>query len=178
MFSNRNPRSAFLGVARLLLTALTLISLASCGFRMQGVRSLPAIMAVTYIDSTDRYSDFTRALGDSIRATGAQVTDTRAKATAIVRVRKDETGQSVLSVSARNTPEELEVFYKVEYSVEAVENRPGAGQELIPTQTLMLTRDYNYDERALLAKQRERAVLQQSLARDLADIVLRRLVTL
>jgi LPS-assembly lipoprotein len=103
---------------------------------------------------------------------------TRAEATAIVRVQKDETGQSVLSVSARNTPEEIEVFYKVEYSVEAVENSLGTGQELIAAQTLMLTRDYNYDERALLAKQRERAILQQSLARGLADLVLRRLVTL
>jgi LPS-assembly lipoprotein len=169
---------SFFNIARLSLLTLALVSLTSCGFRMQGVRRLPAVMSVTYIDSSDRYSDFTRALGDSIRATGARVAETRAEATAIVRVRKDETGQSVLSVSARNTPEELEVFYKVEYSVEAVENGPGAGQELIPAQTLVLTRDYNYDERALLAKQRERAVLQQSLARDLADIVLRRLVTL
>jgi LPS-assembly lipoprotein len=166
-------RVALFNVARLLLMSVALVSLASCGFRMQGVRRLPAVMSVTYIDSSDRYSDFTRALGDSIRATGARVAETRAEATAIVRVRTDETGQSVLSVSASNTPEELEVFYKVEYSVEEV-----TGQELIPAQTLMLTRDYNYDERALLAKQRERAVLQQSLARDLADIVLRRLVTL
>jgi LPS-assembly lipoprotein len=78
----------------------------------------------------------------------------------------------VLSVSARNTPEEYEAFYVVEYSVE------GPSGELIPTQKLELTRDYSYDVTAVLAKQREQAVLREALARDLAGLVLRRLAAL
>jgi len=52
------------------------------------------------------------------------------------------------------------------------------GNELISPQKLELTRDYSYDTTAVLAKQREQAVLRAALAQDLAGLVLRRLASL
>jgi LPS-assembly lipoprotein len=129
-------------------------------------------MTVTYVDAEDRYTEFNRALRDRLRASGATIVDRATEATAMVKIIKDESGQRVLSVSARNTPEEYEVFYAVEYSVAS------GGTELIPPQRLELTRDYSYDTRAVLAKQREQAVLREALAQDLASLVLRRLASL
>ena len=123
-------------------------------------------MTVTYVDADDRYTEFNRALRDRLRASGAKVVDRAGEATAVVKIIKDESGQRVLSVSARNTPEEYEVFYAVEYSVAS------GGTELIPPQRLELTRDYSYDTAAVLAKQREQAVLREALAQDLASLVL------
>ena len=60
--------------------------------------------------------EFNRALRDRLRASGANLAG-RSDATAVVQIIKDESGQRVLPVSARNTPEEYEVFYVVEYSV-------------------------------------------------------------
>ncbi|HEY4369333.1 MAG TPA: LPS assembly lipoprotein LptE [Steroidobacteraceae bacterium] len=154
------------------LLALLLSTLSACGWRLQGTARLPELMAVTYVDSDDRYSDFNRALRESLTASGARLATDRSTATAIVRIRKDQSGQRVLSVSARNTPEEYEVYYTVEYSVD------GVNGELIAPQTLNLTRDYSYDETAVLAKQREQAVLREALARDLAGLVIRRLASL
>lgn len=163
----------FLGRNALRIAALLLICVAGgCGWRLQGTARLPEVMAVTYVDTTDRYSDFNRALRESLEVSGARLASDRAQATAVVRILKDESGQRVLSVSARNTPEEYEVFYAVEYSVE------GPGGELIPAQKLELTRDYSYDVTAVLAKQREQAVLREALARDLAGLVIRRLASL
>lgn len=129
-------------------------------------------MTLTYVESDDRYTEFNRALRDRLRASGAKVTNRASDATAVVRIIKDQSGQRVLSVSARNTPEEYEVFYTVEYSVAS------GGTELIAPQRLELTRDYSYDTRAVLAKQREQAVLREALAQDLASLVLRRLASL
>lgn len=129
-------------------------------------------MAVAYVETDDRYTDFNRALQDALRASGARLAADPKDAIAIVRILRDESGQRVLSVSARNTPEEYEVFYAVEYSVA---NRAG---ELIAPQQLELTRDYSYDTTAVLAKQREQAILREALARDLAALVLRRLASL
>lgn len=143
-----------------------------CGWRLQGTAKLPEVMAVTYVDAKDQYSDFNRSLQESLRISGARLSSDRAQATAVVRIIRDESGQRVLSVSARNTPEEYEVFYEVEYSVE------GPTGELIPPQKLELTRDYSYDVTAVLAKQREQAVLREALARDLAGLVIRRLASL
>lgn len=158
-------------VARI-LGLLVLSTLAACGWRLQGTARLPELLASAYIDTKDPYTDFNRALRESLVASGATVVDERSKATAVVRIRNDESGQRVLSVSARNTPEEYQVYYIVEYSVE------GGGSELIPADTIQMTRDYSYDETAVLAKQREQAVLREALARDLASMVVRRLAAL
>jgi LPS-assembly lipoprotein len=146
--------------------------LAGCGFQLRGASHLPEVMSRTYIDSQDRYSEFDRALRERLKANGATVTESRRDATAVVRIRKDATGQRVLSVSAQNKPQEYEVFYDVQYSVET------PAKELISTQTLELTQDYSYQESAVLAKQREEQTLREALARDLANLVLRRLAAL
>ena len=148
------------------------VQLAGCGWRLQGTARLSEKMAVTFVDTKDQYSDFNRALRDSLQSSGARLASTDKEATAIVRILRDESGQRVLSVSARNTPEEYEVFYAVEYSVST------AAEELIPRQKLELTRDYSYDTTAVLAKEREQSVLREALARDLAGLVVRRLATL
>lgn len=147
-------------------------SLSACGWRLQGATKLSPTMTVTYVDAKDRYTEFNQALRERLRASGAKVTERSGDSTATVKIIKDESGQRVLSVSARNTPEEYEVFYAVEYSVVS------GGNELIPPQKLELTRDYSYDTTAVLAKQREQAVLREALAQDLAGLVLRRLASL
>jgi LPS-assembly lipoprotein len=152
--------------------ALSLISLSGCGWHLQGATRLPASVSVTYIDTQDHYSGFNRALRDGLTAAGVRIAPDANTASAIVKVIKETTGQRVLSVSARNTPEEYEVFYQVEYSVS---NHTG---ELIAPQKIELTRDYSFDERAVLAKQREQEVLREALARDLAAQVVRRMATL
>jgi LPS-assembly lipoprotein len=151
---------------------LLAVGLSSCGWRLQGIDRLPSVMSITYIDAADRYSDFNRALRESLNAAGAQLVNDQAQARATIRVKRDESGQRVLSVSARNRPEEFEVFYIVEYSVE------GVGGELLELQMIERKRDYSYDETALLAKQREQAVLRDAMARELAGLVLRRLAAL
>ncbi|MET0497071.1 MAG: LPS assembly lipoprotein LptE [Steroidobacteraceae bacterium] len=155
-----------------LLLVLPISVLSACGWRLQGTARLPEVMSVAFVDTEDRYTDFNRALRQSLTSSGARLVSDRSQATGIVRIRKDESGQRVLSVSARNTPEEYEAFYVVEYSVE------GPAGELLAPQKLELTRDYSYDEKAVLAKQREQAILREALARELAGLVVRRLAAL
>jgi len=53
-----------------------------------------------------------------------------------------------------------------------------AGQELLPPQELTATRTYSFSESLLLAKNHEEDILRQDMARDLADMVMRRLASL
>jgi LPS-assembly lipoprotein len=152
--------------------------LSSCGWRLQGAEKLSGPLAVTYVDTDDHFTDFNRALRDSLRASGVRLTSTRQDATAVVKITKDQSGARVLSVSGQNTPEEYEVFYAIEYSVDGLSQQGGANAELIAPQKLELTRDFSYDVTAVLAKQREQAVLREALARDLAGLVVRRLASL
>jgi LPS-assembly lipoprotein len=101
-----------------------------------------------------------------------RVTSHREDATAVLKIAKDQSSQRVLSVSGTNSPTEYEVFYTVIYSVEA------AGTVLIEPQTLSLTRDYSFDETALLAKEHEQEQIRAALAQQLAGLVLRRMAVL
>lgn len=152
-----------------ILLGLVACALSGCGWRLQGSAHLSEAASITYVDATDSYTDFHRALVRTLSSSGARVVENSSEAKAIVHVRKDETGQRVLSVSTHNTPEEYEVYYKIEYTVEA------GGAEVIGPQTLELTREYSYDESAVLAKEREATILRDALARDLAALVVRRL---
>lgn len=146
--------------------------LAGCGFQLQGRTKLPERISLAHIDTVDEYSAFTRALRDGLESSGARLTADRARASAVVRVLEDRTGQQVLSVSARNTPREFEVYYEIRYAVES------RGREILAPQRLRVTRDYSYDETALLAKQREEELLRETLARELSALVIRRLARL
>jgi LPS-assembly lipoprotein len=167
------PRS-LASVSRLGLLSICLVAtlLSGCGWRLQGTTKLSPVMATTYVETDDRFTDFNRALRERLQASGARLTARPEDATAVVRIIRDESGQRVLTVSARNTPEEYEVFYIVEFSVN------GRTEELIAPQKLEMSRDYSYDETTVLAKQREQAVLREALARDLAGLVVRRLASL
>lgn len=146
--------------------------LSACGWQLQGATRLPEAVAVVYINPADPYSEFSRALRRSLLDAGARVVDNRAAAAAVINVRKDLYGQSVQSVSARNIPQEYQVYYNIEYAVEV------NGKEAIEPQIINLARSYSYDERAMLAKQEEETVLRAALARDLANQVLLRMAAL
>jgi len=143
-----------------------------CGFQLRGQTPLPATLATPYLETGDRYTPLYAALAARLRATGAKLASDPADASAVIRLHKDETGRELLSVSARNTPGEFEVYYTVEYSVNA------GGSELLARQKVTLTRDLSYDEAAVLAKEHEEQSLRAALADELAGLILRRLAAL
>ncbi|HZF16537.1 MAG TPA: LPS assembly lipoprotein LptE [Steroidobacteraceae bacterium] len=155
-------------IALLLIAALV----GGCGFHLQGAAKLSPLLSVTYVEAEDTHTPFHRSLVDALDAAGVRVATDREQATTVVSIKKDQTGQHVLSVSAQNTPREYEVFYTVTFTVNA------GDKILLAPQTVTLTRDYSFDERALLAKGHEEELLRAALANDIVGIVMRRLASL
>lgn len=151
-----------------LLTATALL-FSACGWHLRSNADLPAAIMPLRVAAVDAHSEFYRELQRSLQAAGAQLTDDAVAAQTVVRVHGDDRGQRILTVSTRNTPEEYEVYYAIEYSVEM------AGREVIARQRLELTAAYSYDSNYVLAKQQEQFTMQQSLARELSGMVLRSL---
>jgi LPS-assembly lipoprotein len=156
----------------LLWCVLAVISLSSCGFRLQGAVELPPEVRRIYVATADELTPFAVELREALGRNGATLAPAAGAADAVVRVRSDRTGRRVLSVSARNTPEEFEVFYVVDYSIDR------GGQEVVPSQVLELTRSFSFDEADLLAKDREEDILREAMARDIAGLIVRRLGSL
>jgi len=173
--SRPEPAAPLGGVAalpRLLMVSLATLLLAGCGFHLQGSVTLPQGLSSVYIATPDELTPFAVALRQSIGRSAAKVAPSAGEADTVVRITRDRTGRRVLSVSARNTPQEYEVFYSVEYSIDR------AGREVVKAQPLELTRSFSFTEAQVLAKDREQEVLRDAMAQDLADLVLRRLESL
>jgi len=154
------------------LAVCSLALLPGCGFHLRGQAPLPPALATPYLEASDHYTPLYAALVTQLRAAGAKLATDPAAATAVIHLHQDETGRELLSVSARNTPGEFEVYYNVEYSVTT-----GSG-ELLARQRATLTRDFAYDENAVLAKEHEEQSLRAALADELASLMLRRLAAL
>jgi LPS-assembly lipoprotein len=158
-------------VSALLILSLSLLA-ASCGFRVQGRAPLPAPLAIAYVVSPNDQTDFVQGLRKALITSGGKLVDDSAQATGTVRIITDDVTSKILSVSANNIPREYELTYTVEFAVTA------HGNELLPSQKVSVTRDYSFNERTLLAKENEEAILREGMARDLVGIVMRRLSSL
>ncbi len=159
--------------ARALVTMLLTVALATgCGFRLKGQTSLPASLGAIYVSLPDDLSPFAVEMRRALQRADAVTSNSADEAGTVVRVRVDRTGRRVLAVSARNTPTEFEIFYLLEYSIDR------AGTQEVPPQRLELTRNFSFDESLVLAKGHEEEILREALARDLAELVMRRLESL
>ena len=146
---------------------LVILAIGGCGFQLEGSGRLPVAVASTYLDTQKPYTEFYDSLRDALEARGTELVNSRQEARAILRILEDSSGQRILSVSARNTPREYEIFYTITFSLEA------EGTSLIETESLVVTRSYTYDDTQVLGRSAEEQVLRQSLAQDLARQVLR-----
>ena len=148
------------------------LSVAACGFQMQGALRTPPEMARTFIDVDDRNSLLARELRAQLQSADVEIVDSATAATARLLITFEETDQRVLSVSARNVPTEYEVYYTIQYAIDAGQRR------LLEPQTLTETRNYTYDSTLVLGKAREEELLRDAIVEDLVRIVLKQIATL
>jgi len=146
--------------------------MAACGFQVRSTANFPPEIAVIYIDTQDRFTDFYRELTTTIRDSELTLTDDPTEADTVIRVLQDETGRRVLTVSARNVPTEYEVYYIVRYSVLM------GGEEVLTPQRLVRIRDYTYDETLVLGKALEEDVLRRALSADLVGLMVQQIAAL
>jgi len=127
-------------------------------------------MRAPYVVSTDRQSDFVQSLRRAMLMSGALPVDDEKHASAVVHILRDQVIRQVLSTSAANQITEYVVTYNVRFSVTI------GDKEVLAPQDVSSTQPYSFNESLQLAKQQEEIALRQGMARDLADVVMRRLV--
>lgn len=153
------------------LICLVVVVTAACGYRLQSYDRLPPEMKLTYIQTSDTFSDFYRQLVRSLESAGATITSDPQAATAHFIISKDRTGQKLITVSGQNEPLEFEVFYRVSYSIRT-------GDDLWLTEkSIDATRSYTYDRTEVLGKRDEEQIIREALVRDLVRRVMRTIST-
>jgi len=163
--------SAAIGKTILVLMLASLLGLSGCGFERVMPLKMPARLSTMALHADNHYTDFNRELSHGLRDAGVQLVAESTPDTAVIDILSDVSGQTVLSVSATNTPTEYEVFYTVKFRV-----RVGSHEVLSPTE-LSLRREYSYSVNAALAKQHEQETVRRALAKEISGLVLRRVAT-
>lgn len=158
-------------VQRALVTAM-IVTLSSCGFQLQGRTVLPATLVSAVLEVPDEQSDFAQGLRRALAESGAVLRRGVHPDAVVIRIHSDQVSEKVISVSAGNIPREYELTYRVQISVMQGE------KELLAAEELTASREFSFDERQVLAKQREKEVLRTALAQDLVGRVMRRLASL
>ncbi|MDZ7751598.1 MAG: LPS assembly lipoprotein LptE [Gammaproteobacteria bacterium] len=145
-----------------------LLALASCGFQLRGDYDLPPLLERVVLTGPQFLRD---ELMVGLRASDVEVVDSRDDATAIVTLDRERFSERVLSVDPNTgRSREFEVAYAINFKVDAAD-----GSAIAPNQTIVLQRDYVFDEDAIIGKSRERGVLREEMRRDAAQQILLRL---
>lgn len=167
----RAPRA--ICFSRRLLLGWLLVCLSSCGFHLRGSHGgdrLPAQMAVTYIRTGSPYGSLAVALRRALTANGVRVTDDPKHADAVLAVVQDSRGRRVLSVGPNGRAQEYELIYTIR-----VELLDKSNKVLYRSPPIQRTRDFLFDEAAVLGMENEEQILYNDMRGDLVQDLIRRL---
>ncbi|MEM7764034.1 MAG: LPS assembly lipoprotein LptE [Pseudomonadota bacterium] len=150
-------------------TLAILLALTGCGFQLARPAPLPNFVESLNLQAEDTRSDLYLALEREFLQRGIPLQADSGNRLVINSV---QSGQRILSVSARNIPREYEVFYTVNYQFFRDE------ELLIDRPSDTLTRDYVWNEFEVLGKVREEEQVREVIVQDLVDSIMRQLSSL
>ena len=152
------------------LLVLVLIFASACGFQLRGSQMGKLGISSIYVQSqgANRLSSIVEA---QLQISGIQIASKAADAEYLLQLKNESFTRNVLSVSPKTgKEEEFELIYRAGMSVTGAN-----GKALLANDPVQVTRDYTFDDDAVLGKFTEEEVLREDLVRNAASLVMRRL---
>ncbi|MFA6971139.1 MAG: LPS assembly lipoprotein LptE [Gallionella sp.] len=151
----------------LTILALTML-LAACGFHLRGEARMP--FSTLYIEAANPGSLMISELRRSLEANHVKLAKTAEKAEVVLNIASDLPEKQILTLGGSGRVSEFQLRYRV--SLRAYDNER---REWLPSDELLLSRDFSYDDAQILAKESEEALLYQSMRSDMVQQIMRRL---
>lgn len=149
---------------RLLVVALILLTLSSCGWHLRGWQGTPAASELNLV-AQNRYSPLTRALEEAMHKHGITESD---EAPIQLHLGAEKLDKRTVAVTTIGSPAQYELALSAEYRF----SDPEAGDVLVPSQTLSVFRVFDFDPSNTVAKNEEENTLLDEMRRELAYRVL------
>lgn len=158
------------GLSYPLLLLLVVTALSGCGFHLRGGVALAPVLEDAYLKSKNPYSGVSAVLRSELQTAGARLVNDPQQASVIIHILGSRSLRRVLSVGKGAKASEYELFEEVTFSLEDTQ-----GKELLPVQTLKITRDLVFDETELLGKVSEAEDIKRQMQRSLARQIITRI---
>lgn len=159
---------------RLTLGLIVLSLLSACGFQLRGqVAQLQGLSQPLAVSGVAPNSPLGRELHDQLQQAGAQLAEEGASASATLRISGMNSSERVIGLDSRNRATEYELMESLRFSL-----RDQARGQLIPEQTLRVTRTLFAPQNRVLSGQQEAQTLREDMRRELVNLLIRRLSVL
>lgn len=152
---------------RLALPVALVLALTGCGFHLRRSVALPPTMQHVYIAGN---GELQRGLERALAASGVDVADGPGPGIAEMDIPVSQFGTDSLSFSGAARVTEYAVHYHVEFLV-----KNGAGDVLLPQQSIQMSREFSYDAYNTVGNAAEVQEIQRSLTDDMVQAILFRL---
>lgn len=153
---------------RSIVSGLWLIVLVGCNFHLRGSQGFNVTLVWVESKGADRVAELVKWV---LAEEGIELATSAEKSQVVLSLSEAVVNKRVLSVSGSSgNLEELELNFLVDMTV----YKPDGGV-LLDKQRISLSRDYSFDEKAILAMGAEEEVIQQELFHDVVAQIVRRL---
>jgi len=166
----RARASLFVVTGRYLCVAVVSLLLGACGFHLRGSESLPAEMSVTYIHGTSEFGSLYDDFRTALESRGIRVTQDRAEATAVLNILESNTDKDVLTVDLAGKVQEFRISQNIQFEVATAD-----GQPLVDQQSVTRSRDFKFNRKDVLGKERESETIREELQRDVVNLAMLRI---
>jgi LPS-assembly lipoprotein len=152
----------------LLALAAAALPLAGCGFQLRGVANLPyESLYVDMPESNPMGAELKRNLRSGTRT---RIVARREDAEAILAPTLDVRGKTILSLSSSGRVREFKLRHSFNFRVTDLK-----GQDIVLPVSLLIERDFAFNDNQVLAKESEEALIYRDMQSDMVQQVLRRL---
>lgn len=150
----------------LIVSALVML-LGACGWHLRGSGEYSLDGAAVMLSADDRYGELARAMQRALGESDASRSGREADF--YLQLGREQRSRRAASVGNDALVAEYELTLAVDYRVAAAE------QVILPTSRALVTRTYEFDRNAIVAKSEEEELIVEEMRRELVAQILRRL---
>lgn len=142
--------------------------LAACGFHLRGQVGMP--FGTLYLVAANPNTPFIADLRRNLEANNVRLVSSAEQADMVLDIVSEIPEKQILALGGSGRVNEFQLLYRVSLRAHDLKQ-----QDWIPTEEIVLRRDYLYDDTKILAKEAEEALLYQSMRLDMVQQIVRRL---
>ena len=157
-------------IVQMILIAVCVSLLTGCGIRLKGTGAVPASNKRIYVSGIPAYSPFARELQNRVEVSGGVIANKVDEFDLHLHVLDQRRTRRELSLSQRGKANEYELTFEIVFEVVDKDN-----YQLMPEQTISITRDYFNQQLRVLGKANEEDTIWQEIYKTAVNNFLQRL---
>ncbi len=157
------------GIRWITLLLITLF-FSGCGYHLREAAQLPASISPILINGIGPYSDLHREISNRLQSDTVQVTRERGEAKTMLNISRYKTQNRTLSVDGSGKVAQTELRHTLDFTL-----IDASGATLVPTQSIVVVRDYINTEEQKLGKVTEADQLSEGMRQELARQIITRI---